>query len=141
MAVGALLDGRRKPSAKDIADVLGRAASLYDDLMKFMDFEYSLIGALEYGGQKYGWAMEFRKGGKPLATLFPADKKFVAQIVLGRDASAEAAKLNLGNHVREVFDHARQLFDGRWLFIPVTSKRDLEDVKRLIRLKAGTKKK
>ena len=140
MPVGSLVDGKHRPTAHDISSVLGSRAILYKDLCESIATDYGIKGELEFGGPKYGWVLEYRKGGRPLAALYPANKKLIVQIVLGRNAVEEAAKLDLGRNVRAVYDNARQLYDGRWLFVPVTSKRDLEDVKRLIRIKAETKK-
>jgi len=71
--------------------------------------------------------------------MFPGRNTFTVQIVLGRAASEQAARLEFGKSVREIFDNARQLHDGRWLFIPVRSKRDLQDIERLIAAKMESK--
>ena len=141
LPIGTLVDGKHRPTSKDIATVLGKSSRLWDALVGFISEDFGIKGQLEFGGAKYGWALEFRKGGKPLAALYPADQMFVVQIVLGRDASIEAGKLELGSSVRRVYDSARQLHDGRWLFVPVRTIVEMEDLKRLIRVKVETKKK
>jgi hypothetical protein len=139
MSIGGFVDGKRKPTEKEIGDALGGKALLWDDLVDFLDRKHGIQGQMSFGGQKYGWFLGFRKGGRPLADLYPGDGTFTVQVVLGKAATAVALKLKFGNHVKEVFDNARQLYDGRWLFVPVRSKRDLEDVKTLIDTKASVK--
>jgi hypothetical protein len=119
--------------------MLGKNVGLWSDLVKHISTAYGVPGILSFGGLKYGWELGFRKGGRPLADLYPADGYFVAQVVLGKAATSMAGQLRLGDHVREVFDGSRQLYDGRWLFIPVKSKRDVEDVKLLIDVKVTSR--
>ncbi|MCU0851899.1 MAG: DUF3788 domain-containing protein [Thermoplasmata archaeon] len=139
MSIGGFIDGNRKPTAKEIGDALGSKAPLWDDLVGYLDQKHGVQGQLSFGGQKYGWFLGFRKGGRPLADLYPGADTLTVQVVLGKAATAEALRLKFGRQVQEVFDNARQLYDGRWLFVPVRTKRDLEDVKTLIDTKASAK--
>jgi|APIni6443716594_1056825.scaffolds.fasta_scaffold11155_3 hypothetical protein len=140
MTIGALLDGKHRPSKKDIQASLGASNDLWDDLVKSISTDHGVRGDLEFGGAKYGWALEFRKGGRALVSMFPAEGYFTVQIVLGKAAVPLADALDLGKNARWVFDNARQLYDGRWLYMPVRTKRDLEDAKLLIAAKVESKK-
>jgi len=140
MTIGELVDGKHQPSAREVRSALGDTkGEMWDALVRFVTDEYGAKGELVFGGAKYGWEMNFRKGGRPLVSMFPGRNTFTVQIVLGRAASEQAAKLELGKSVREIFDNARQLHDGRWLYVPVRSTRDLQDVKRLIAAKVESK--
>jgi len=139
MSIGGFVDGRHKPTAKEMNAALSDKAALWKDLVDFLEKGHGVRGQLSFGGAKYGWFLGFRKGGRPLADLYPGLGAFTVQIVLGRAATELALMLRLGKHVQEVFDNARQLYDGRWLFVQVRSKRDLEDVKLLIDTKAKSK--
>lgn len=140
MTAGGLVDGKHRPSAREIRSALGvTKGEMWDALVRFVSDEYGAKSELVFGGAKYGWELNFRKGGRSLVSMFPGRNTFTVQIVLGRAASEQAARLELGKSVREIFDNARQLHDGRWLFIPVRSKRDLQDIKRLIAAKVESK--
>ena len=140
MTVGGLVDGKHKPSAREIRTVLGTTkGEMWDALVRFVSDEHGAKGELVFGGAKYGWELNFRKGGRPLVSMFPGRNTFTVQIVLGQAASEQAARLELGKSVREIFDNARQLHDERWLYIPLGSKRDLQDVERLIAAKVESK--
>jgi hypothetical protein len=140
MTVGGLVDGKHKPSIREIQSALGTTkGEMWEDLVRFVSDEYRAKGELVFGGVKYGWELNFRKGGRPLVSMFPGRNTFTVQIVLGRAASEQVVRLELGKGVREIFDNARQLHDGRWLYIPVGSKRDLQDVERLIAAKVESK--
>jgi len=138
-SIGGFVDGKHKPTIKEISSALSGKAPLWDGLVDFLVKEHGVRGELAYGGAKYGWFLGFRKGGRPLADLYPGMNNFTVQVVLGRVATQAALSVRFGKHVQEVFDNARQLYDGRWLFVPVRSRRDLEDVKVLIDKKANSK--
>lgn len=79
--------------------------------------------------------MKYRKGGKTLMSPTPDDGGFTVLVVLGEKETKAARELDLGEHVRRVFEDARQLRGGRWLFVPVESERDLEDIEALLAVK------
>lgn len=136
MSIGSFVDGKRKPTMREIRATLSGKAQLWDELVDHFVKEHGVRGDLSYGGAKYGWFLGFRKGGRPLADLYPGVNAFTVQIVLGKIATQDALTLRFGKHVQEVFESARQLHDGRWLFVQVRSRRDLEDVRLLIDTKA-----
>ena len=139
MSIGDFVDGKRRPTGKEIESALGEKAELWNDLSRYIADEYSVRGEIAFAGAKYGWELGFRKGGRPLADLYPGTGRFTVQVVLGRAATEAAKQLPLGSNVKKVFDNARQLYDGRWLFIPVRTKRDVADIKRLIEAKVRSK--
>lgn len=139
MSIGGFVDGKHRPTAKEIVAALGDKTQLWDGLVDHMVRQHGVKGQMSFGGQKYGWFLGFRRGGRPLADLYPGARVLTVQVVLGREATALAKALRLGKHVQQVFDNARQLHDGRWLFVDVRTMRDLEDVKLLIDTKARVK--
>ena len=52
--------------------------------------------------------------------------------MLGKAEAEKAEALTLGEQVGKVFRETPQLHDGRWLFIPVTSDTDVDDVEQLL---------
>ena len=70
-----------------------------------------------------------------LASFYPQKNSLVAQIVLGKEQVATALGLSLGQRVGQALRDTPQLHDGRWLFVKVTSRRDVKDVVQLIQVK------
>ena len=64
----------------------------------------------------------------------------VAQIVLGNVEVEQALQLELGEAVGTLLRETPQFHDGRWLFIPVRTERDAEDVKQLLQVKRRPKR-
>lgn len=135
MAATAFMDTARAPTDVEIADALGPAAPLWERLTTFVTDSYGVEPAFVPPSRNYGWEVKYRKGGKTLVSLTPDEGGFTALVVLGEQETESARGLALGQHVRRVFEEARQLRDGRWLFVPVESERDVADVEALLAVK------
>ena len=135
MAAAAFMDRDRQPTPEVITEALGEAAPLWQRLTAFIRDSYGIEPTYVPPSKNYGWEMKYRKGGKTLMSLTPDDGGFTALVVLGRGEALSASELELGEHVRTVFEGTRQLRDGRWLFIPVESERDVQDIQALLAIK------
>jgi hypothetical protein len=135
MGVGILLEKGHPPSRKEMERVVGPKAALFRALLDFMSASYQLEGERNFGGKNYGWNLWYRKRGKTLVNVFPQKGYFVAQVVLGKEQVEKVSALTLEKNVQGVFRQAPQYHDGRWMYIPVKTKRDVQDVQSLIRLK------
>lgn len=135
MSVGLFVEKDHPPSSQEMLRALGPAGSLWEKLVQFITDNYQIPGEFSFGGKKYGWNLWVRKSGKTLTSLYPHQDHFIAQVVLGKDQAEQALQLDLGQNVRQVLEGAPQLHDGRWLFIPVHSEEDEQDVEQLLRIK------
>jgi len=136
MAISAFADKNRQPTMREVFATLGSKRPLWEKLTEFISDSYGVQGEFKCGPKKYGWVIWFRRSGKTIVTLYPGPEYFTAQLVLGSAQAEQAALLELGKTIRKVFEDTPQLHDGRWLFLKVTSRRDLEDVIRLLLIKA-----
>jgi len=135
MSIGCFLDKTQSPSPEELRTVMRDSYLLWERLVLFIDANYQIPGELSYGGKKYGWNLWYRKSGKSLVSLYPAEGNFVAQVVLGREQVERALALSLGETVGRMLRETPQLHDGKWLFIPVNSAEDEQDVEQLLRVK------
>lgn len=135
MAIGVFLDKEHCPTAEEIGAALGPTQALWAELTQFIAHSYDMPGEWSFGGKKYGWNLWYRRSGKSLTSLFPQQGYFVAQIVLGREQVEQASRLTLGQNVKTVFESTPQLHDGRWLFINVTTREEVEDIEHLLMVK------
>jgi hypothetical protein len=135
VAPTAFMDPDHVPTGAEIAAALGPSAPLWTSLTTYVDEAYGIEPTYVPPSRNYGWDVKYRRGGKTLLSLTPDEGAFTALVVLGERETAAARELELGEHVRQVFDEARQLRDGRWLFVRVESERDVEDVARLLAVK------
>jgi len=86
-------------------------------------------------GERYGWALRFRRGGRLVVAMYPSQGRLTVQIVLGRAQVAAASAMQLPASVSRVLEAAKDYPEGRWLFIPVRSRKSAADLLVLISLK------
>ncbi len=133
---GWYVERRRRPTLPGVRRLLARARPAWEDLARHLSEAYRLDGALHYMyGARFGWAMRFRRGGRLIAAMYPNRNRFTVQIVLGRAQFAAASAIRLAPGVAKVLRRAKDYPEGRWLFIPVKSLTDAQDVKPLVALK------
>ena len=135
MSTGVFVDKEHVPSPQELAEILAAKYPLWETLTSFLSDNYQMTGDLTFGGKNYGWNLWYRKSGKSLITLYPQKSAFIAQIILGKEEAEKAMALRLGAKAGKILRETTQLHDGRWLFIKVTTKRDVKDVEHLIQIK------
>ena len=135
MSKGSFTDHEHRPTMEEIFTSLGSRRKAWDELNQYMLENYHVTGELLFGGVNYGWALRFRKSGKTLLTLFPRQRGFVANVVIGRSFLGQAQALKLGENARQVLDSAKRFHEGCWLYVKVRSKQDILDIQQLVALK------
>ena len=91
-------------------------------------------------GKKYGWALRFRIRKQLLTSLYPPAGGFKVQINLSPEAVEQALAMQPGKNVQEAIAGAHPYPEGRWVFIPIESADDVQDIKRLLALRVETKR-
>ncbi|MGD0123165.1 MAG: DUF3788 family protein [Candidatus Limnocylindrales bacterium] len=132
--VDLFFDGRTAPSPDALDRLLAERAGLWRQLTQRIE-DLGGVGQWAWGGPKYGWELKFKRGVKPFATLTPKPEGFVALVILGGAEVSAVDPAELGEHMRATFESARQLPDGRWLFHPIESERDVADTAAVLALK------
>ena len=123
---------------KQILDTLGDQRSAWEEFLTFVRAKYPSQEEWKFYGKNYGWALRFRKSGKALLSLYPAQNGFTVQVILSEASTQATRDLKLGKRVRQVIESAHPFAEGRWLYIPIKSKKDVKDVWQLLTLKLGT---
>ncbi len=138
MSHSAFADKQHAPTAAEILDVLGPLAEAWSAFGRHVHAAYRVQEDLKFMyGQKYGWALRFRRGGRLLTAAYPASGAFVVQVILGGAALEQAQRSELGSHARQAIEAAHPYPEGRWLFVRVESQTDSADARRLVALKHG----
>jgi len=135
VSVGFFVDKAHQPAPEELRETLSGSLPLWDDLIDFLRDGCGCDGEFIFYGRNYGWALRFRKWGWALVSMYPGSGSFTAQVVLSPRLVAEARELALGEKVRGVLESAHDYPEGCWLYIPVSSSEDAEDVQRLVSLK------
>jgi hypothetical protein len=88
-------------------------------------------------GKSYGWALAFKKSGKALVALFPGTGSFTAQLILKEEQLAAVPRDATTPALTAAIERAKPYQEGRWIFLPVETERDLGLVERLVEIRAG----
>lgn len=142
MSYPRMLDGNIKPTEDEIENTIGKNSFLLNEMCMYLEKNYDFTPELIYYGKKYGWTIRYRKSSKTLCSIFPEKGAITVLVVLGMK---EVEKINsivdrLNSRVRSLFENTDQLHDGRWLWIRVLSKDDIESIKLLLNAKRKPKK-
>ena len=135
-----MIDGDTEPSEKDIINFIGRKSAVlaWNNLVDYLSSHYSLHAKeIQFGGQKYGWSLRYRRGGKTLCTLHPEDGGFTILIVFGKK-EVEKFTIHQNEFLKELvtlFHETKQLHDGKWLWIRIRDSDLLDDIKRILAFK------
>jgi hypothetical protein len=102
---------------------------------------YGLEGSFHFMyGEKYGWALRFRRGDRLVLAMYPNRGHLTVQIILGRAQVVAATAMRLPSRVSTVLKAARDYPEGRWLFIPVRSRQSAQELRALIALKTARRR-
>ena len=141
MSIGAFTDKKQQPTEEEILAMIGPKLPLWQELIQFIRENYPVEEDFKFlYGKKYGWALRFRIRRQLLTSLYPTAGGFTAQVNLSPEAVEQALAMQPGKNVQDAIARAHPYPEGRWLFIPVESADDVEDVKRLLTLRAETKR-
>ncbi len=127
---------RRRGSRHD-----GSKVPLWEELIRFIREQYPSDEDFTFlYGKQYGWARRFRIRKQLLTSLYPAEGGFKVQVNLSPEAVEQALAMQPGQNVREAIARAHPYPEGRWVFIPIDSAEDAQDIKRLLALRVETKR-
>ena len=127
------------PTGASVKTILSRAREGWVDLVTYLREAYNLSGELHFMyGQRYGWALRFRRSTRLILAMYPNRGCFTVQIILGQHQVKPAFTMGLSAHVLKVLRAAHAYPEGRWLFIPVKSVRIARELRPLIALKISS---
>jgi hypothetical protein len=141
MSIGVFCDKHSEPSLPEINITVGPRLPLWDELIGTIRERYTPLEDLKFlYGKEYGWGIRFRMKGQLLTSLYPTEGGFTVQINLNPADIDTALGMQPGKNVQQAIARANPYPEGRWLFIPVESSADLEDIYRLLELRVKSKR-
>ena len=148
MAHERMLDKNAPPSDAEMCAVIGEPlAGAWTELRRFLLESYDLAPELQFGGPRYGWNLPYKKGGRPLAELYPEHGSFTVLVVLGKkELEQTLGRLDeFGETVRRFLVETPRFHDGCWMYMRIatgeTSWQDVQDIEQLILIKKKPVKK
>jgi len=137
VAYGSFTERTARPDQATIDETLGDARAVWDELADLATHTYHARGDLRFYGRNHGWALAFRKGGKSLLGLFPGKGALTALVVLTGEQVERALAAGVSDGVRDLIARTDPIHEGRWLYVPVRSGRDVADLRVLVGARAA----
>ena len=137
MAHGAFTDRTSRQGEAEIETALAGAVTLWKELAAFVEDSFRVRSDWKFYGKNYGWLLAYKKSGKALVSLYPNASSFTAQVILKDDQLARVPRELLIPELEAAIERAKPYAEGRWIFLSVVSKRELEVAKKLIEIRAG----
>lgn len=127
-----------KPTPEQIALFID--SPLWRTLCEYIQSTYRVSPEYAYSqcAAQMGWNVKYKKSGRALCTLYPMDGYFIALVVVGNREQADVELLmpGLSDNIQMLYDRTPFSCGGRWLMIEVRTPAVLEDVKKLIGIRA-----
>ncbi len=140
MGIGCFTEKGNRPTEAQILEAVGSKLPLWHDLIRSVRDGYPTQEDFKFlYGKTYGWALRFRIKGQLLVSLFPTQGGFTAQVNLSPDAIEKVLRMKTSKNVQQAVSRATPYPEGRWLFIPIETEQDFNDLKLLVALRVETK--
>jgi len=140
MSKGIFTDKNHKPTEKEVYEVISSIKPLWEDLISFIEDNYKISGEFKFYGKNFGWALRYRKSGKVIISIYPGENEFMAQIILNGEEVKNALKSDISSETKEIIENKEPIREGKWIYLKVTSKTGLSDIKDLILVRSPLKK-
>ena len=126
MALSALDDKSQVPTESALADVLGPAKVLWDELCEALASEFSPITQQwSYSGKPWGWSLALKQKKRTIVYFTPSEAFFYAGFALGAKAVATAQQGGLPPSVLKVIEKSRKYAEGRAVRLEVHTTEDI----------------
>jgi Protein of unknown function (DUF3788) len=137
VAHGAFTDRKSRPEGVEIETALAGAATLWKELVAFVEGSFRVRSDWKFCGKNYGWSLAYKRSGKALVSLYPNAGSFTAQVILKDDQIARVPREMMIPELEAAIERAKPYAEGRWIFLTVVSERELEVAKKLIEIRVG----
>lgn len=126
----------------NIIEGLGKSITAWKELVIYILGNYDVNPVLFANDIKGVNVIRFRKSGKTLITLEPKNNIFIVLLVLGKKEVENTNSIfpRLSNEMKVLITKTEQLHDGKWLFMDISKKSQLNDIKLLLGVKKKPKK-
>lgn len=127
-----------RPSLSDIGAWVNNP--LLEELADWMKETYQVEPSIEFSkcSLDKGWNIKYKKGSKSLCVLYVRSGSFAAMVTLGAKQLLELEPLlpTFSAAFRKMYQNTSLFNGGKWLTVDVKKPKQLEEVQRLILMKA-----
>jgi len=139
MALSVFEDKALMPSLEDVAEVLGDAKVLWDDIVDYIEKVYGqFTEEWKHYGKASGWTLLLKLKKRTILYLFPQNGYFIIQFVYGEKAIEKALGSDLPEAIMASIKAASFYVEGRSFRVDVRCSSDVSWITKLIDVKLRT---
>lgn len=132
MALSAFDDKSRSPTDAELAQVLGKAHALWEDLAHRIARRFApMTSEWGFASKSTGWGLRLRQPQRTVLYMTPCTGYFLASFALGEKAVLAALASDLPAPIVEAIQSAKQYAEGRGVRIEVRKKPDVAAIERI----------
>ncbi len=128
----------QEPSLSDIALWVG--SPLWEQLRDWVEDTYQTVPSVEYSrcSGAAGWNVKYKKGSRPLCVLYPRQGYFICMVSIGAKLIPQLEPIlsTYSPDLQALYERSGSFQGGKWLMVDVKTPEHLDDVKRLMLLRA-----
>lgn len=127
-----------EPARSEIEALIGKnTLGIWERLAESIDELYEMDKYWNKGFGDWVYEYKYRRGGKTLCTFYAKQGVANLLIVLGK---AEREKFEqqweyFSEGILTLYESTKVLYDGKWMWIPIDEKLEIEDILRMLRIK------
>jgi hypothetical protein len=137
MSYGCFTDRNNMPSEDEVSGALSSSRATWDRMVIFLENNFKTKKGYKFYGKNYGWALQFSLSGKALISLYPGKGGFVAQVILKKDQYERAIQSDICEGIKKLIGQTQEIHEGKWLFINIGDEKDLDDIEKLVLIRAS----
>lgn len=139
-----MYNGNIVPDEDDMVKFIGEESyiKLWQSFVSYIEDKYSLDKYIKFGGKNYGWALQYKQGKRTIVSIYPERKAFTILFTFGGKEleKLENKKDEIIKSTYELIKNTKQYHDGKWVWLRVASKSELDDSLLLLNIKKKPKK-
>lgn len=127
-----------KPAKSEIEALIGKnAMGVWEQLETAIDRVYEMDKYWNKGFGDWVYEHKYRKSGKTLCTFYAKQDVANILIILGKleREKFERQREIFSESLLALYESTKVHYDGKWLWIPIDEKLDVEDILRMFRIK------
>ena len=137
MPLSSLADKSHEPTDDDLHAVLGKAQTVWTDLIESVDQRIGPISQVwGYTSKTTGWGLRLKQKDRIILYMTPQLGKFLVSFALGEKAVAEAKRSKLSATLLTAIDAAPRYAEGRGLRLEVSKKLQVSELAALAEIKS-----
>lgn len=135
MSIGIFTDKSCKPSIDDMLEAVSASEVNLKALLGIIEANFKAKSEFKFYGRNYGWALNFRKSGKSLISIYPGNNMFTVQIILDRLQAENAISSDMSESIKGIISNTEEICEGKWIYIKVAPTNEIKDIETLLNIR------